>query len=273
MAMVSNRRFCLRGKNVIVTGASGGLGSALARRLIVYYGCRVLGVARRQTALDALTDELGEAFRGVAADVSRREDWEALAAFAEEQDFDADVLINNAGVLPRFAAFGAYSSEEIRSAIRVNAASVLYGTETFLPRFLAKEGTAIVNIASADALCPLAGTSVYSAGKAGVMAFSEVLREEYCGRVYIPAVCPGFIRTGIMRHQTRTVSPLVERFSLSPESAAKRLLRRVNAGRSRIVIGIDAHLMSGSYRVAPVLAPRLFRRVLKATGLEMFADI
>lgn len=271
--MASNRKFRLHGKHVIVTGATGGLGRAMVKRLVEQYHCRVLGIGRNEAILKEQAENFDGSFLYRVMDVSDRDAWKALAAFAEEGGFEPDVLINNAGILPPFAPFGAYSPEEVESAVGVNVVSVLYGTQVFLPLFLAKKGTAIVNISSSDALCPLAGTSVYTAGKAGVMAFSEALREEYRGRVYVPAVCPGFIRTGIMQYQKKAVSPLVHHASMSPDRAARILLRRVNASRSRIVIGADAHLMSAAYRIAPVLAPRFFRFLLKASRLELFSDL
>lgn len=269
-------RFSLEGKNVIVTGASGGLGRALTIQLIQRYGCRVLGVARSRDRLEALHDALGErkdCFMYRVADVSQRESWTELADFVRAGSFDADVVVCNAGMLPPFERFGDLSAEEIEQSLALNLHGVMYAAAEFLPLLEQKSGTALINIASADALCPLAGTSLYSAAKSAVCALSEAMREEYRGRVYIPAVCPGFIRTDIMRHQNRAVSPLVDRFSMSPERAARVMLRRANAGRSRIVLGADAHLMSMAYRIAPVWSLRLSRWLMKASGLELFADI
>lgn len=269
-------KFSLYGKNVIVTGASGGLGRELTLRLVRKYGCRVLGVARNEEKLRAVGSELeepGKQFEYLVLDVSKQESWSELVDFVRTGKFPADVLINNAGMLPRFARFGLYSHEEIEHCMSLDQYSVFWASEAFVPLFAGKEGTAIINIASADALCPLAGTSLYSAAKSAVRAFSEALREEYRGKVYIPSVCPGFIRTDIMNGQENAVSPLVKFFSMPARKAARILLRRADAGKSRIVFGLDAHFMSGFYRIAPVLSVRLFRRLLKGSGLPMFSDI
>lgn len=266
----------LREKNVIITGASGGLGRELTLRLIRKYGCRVLGVARNEEKLRAVASELGtlgEKFSYLPLDVSEPESWAVLADYVYSGKFSADVLINNAGMLPRFARFGLYSHEEIETCMSLDQDSVFCASEAFVPLFAEKEGSAIINIASADALCPLAGTSLYSAAKSAVRAFSEALREEYRGRIYIPSVCPGFIRTDIMNGQQNAVSPLVRFFSMPADQAARILLRRADAGRSRIVFGLDAHFMSGFYRIAPVLSVRLFRLLLKVSGFPMFSDI
>lgn len=270
------RKIGLRGKNVIVTGASGGLGRELTLRLIRRYDCRVLGAARNEARLLSVRDELGalsDRFEYVVLDVSQRESMTQLAEYANSGKFDADVLINNAGMLPRFAKFGMYSDEEIGRCLSLDQNSVIWAAKEFIPIFEKKGAGSIINVASADALCPLAGTSVYSAAKSAVRAFSEALREEYRGKIYIPSVCPGFIRTDIMKGQGRKVSPLIKFFSMPSKKAAKILLRRANSGRSRIVFGIDAHFMSFSYKTAPVLSQRFFRYLFKASGLEMFKDI
>lgn len=273
-----NGSFRLYGRNVIVTGAAGGLGSAMTRLLITRYGCRVLGVGRSAARLKELQSALGEGgafFRWYEADVSERETWRALAEEVRQGGFPADVLINNAGMLPPFQRLGDGEEDTASAAMRVNFDAVLYAMREFLPLFGEREDelTAIVNIASADALCPLAGTALYSAAKAGVLALTECVREEYRGRVYLPAVCPGFIRTDIMKHQTHAVGPLVKWASMPSDRAARVILRRVNAGRSRIVVGADAHLMAAAYRITPVLSQRLCRFLMAHSGVELFADI
>ncbi len=274
--MLNKRKFGLKERNVIVTGASGGFGKEMTLLLIRRYGCRVLGVARNEQKLRWVKTELGELsdrFEYMALDVSRRESWTKLARFVSIGKFKADVLINNAGMLPRFAKFGRYSQEEIDKCLSLDQNAVIWAAEEFLPLFQNKSGCSMINIASADALCPLAGTSVYSAAKSAVRAFSEALREEYRGKIYIPAVCPGFIRTDIMNGQGRSVSPLIRLFSMPSEKAARILLRRANAGRSRIVFGFDAHFMSAAYKLAPVLSLRFFRLLFRASGLDLFKDI
>ena len=266
----------LKGKHVIVTGASGGLGREMTLLLIRRYGCRVLGVARSGQKLDSVRSELGELsdrFEYICLDVSRRESWTTLSEYVRSGAFDADVLINNAGMLPRFAKFGRYSRGETEKCLSLDQYAVVWAAEEFIPLFEGKGGASIINVASADALCPLAGTSVYSAAKSAVRAFSEALREEYRGVIYIPAVCPGFIRTDIMKEQGRQVSPLIGFFSMPSDKAARILLRRANRGSSRIVFGLDAHFMSFSYKIMPVLSQRFFRFVFRASGLDMFRDI
>lgn len=273
---MSNKKFTLYNKNVVVTGASSGLGKEMVLRLIKKYKCRVVGIARSEEKMRALINELGELsnnFSYYLFDVSDSEKWHEFADKIKASDFDADVIINNAGILPQFTRFDKYSAEEMQTVQEVNFDSVVYSTSAFVPAFLQKSGTAFINIASSDALCPLAGTSVYSAGKAAVKSLSEAMREEYRGKIYIPAVCPGFIRTNIMRNQMHNgKSGILNLVSMPAAKAAKKILRRANARRARIVVGADAHFMDVFYRIAPVTSQRFMNFIFKISRLELFSE-
>ena len=102
----------LDNKTVIVTGASSGMGKGITERLIKEHGCKVLGVARSEKKMEALVAELGEyasQFSYQLFDVSVRENWENYVAYLNENGIKPDVLINNAGILPKFDRFEHYS--------------------------------------------------------------------------------------------------------------------------------------------------------------------
>lgn len=274
--MTSSDKFTVYEKNVVITGASGGLGREMVLLLVRKYNCNVIGIARNEEKMKKLCSELGSLsnkFSYRLFDVSDREKWLAFANDIADLGFNADVLINNAGILPQFTRFGKYSFDEIKKCMDTNLKSVVYSTQVFLPLFSQKKGTAIINISSSDSLCPLAGTSVYSAGKAAVKALSESMREEYRRWIYIPAVCPGFIRTDIMHNQQHNNNGLIDRVSMPASRAAEKILRMADSRRSRIVIGADAHFMSFFYRIAPVLSLRFFNFIFKCSGLELFSEI
>lgn len=273
---MSKTKFSLYGKNVVITGASGGLGREMVKLLLTKYCCNVIGVARNESKMEALRDELGELsdkFSYRLFDVSDSGRWREFAEETVKTGFDADVLINNAGILPQFTRFGKYSAEEVKAGMDTNLNSVIYSTQAFLPLFEKKGGTAIINISSSDALCPLAGTSVYSASKAAVKALSEAMREEYRGKIYIPAVCPGFIRTEIMKNQAHNNNSIIDMVSMPASKAARKILKKANSRRSRIVIGADAHFMSFAYRLAPVTSLRFMNFIFRISKLELFSEI
>lgn len=273
---MSKSKFSVYGKNVIVTGASGGLGKELVKLLITKYQCRVIGVARNESKMKELLselEELSDKFSYRLFDVSDSEKWREFAENTVSDGFDADVIINNAGILPQFTRFGKYSSEQVTEGFNTNLNSVINSTQAFLPVLKVKKGTAIINISSSDALCPLAGTSVYSASKAAVKALSECMREEYRGKIYIPLVCPGFIRTDIMKNQAHNNNSIIDMVSMPASKAAKKILKRANSRRSRIVIGADAHFMSVAYRLAPIASQRFLNFIFRISKLELFSEI
>lgn len=273
---MSKNKFSIYNKNVIVTGASGGLGKEIVKQLITKYQCRVIGVGRNEIKMKALCSELGDLsdkFSYRLFDVSDSGKWCEFAEDTVDDGFNADIIINNAGVLPQFTRFGKYSDDEVQSGFNTNLKSVINSTQAFLPLLERKEGTAIINISSSDALCPLAGTSVYSAGKAAVKALSECMREEYRGKIYIPTVCPGFIRTDIMKNQAHNNNSIIDTVSMPASKAAKKILKKANYRRSRIVIGADAHFMSLAYRLVPVASQRFMNFIFRISKLDLFSEI
>ena len=196
----------LDGKTVVVTGASGGMGAGIAATLIKKHGCTVIGVARSEPKMLKFIEELGptyaQQFSYKLFDVSVKENWENFYNELVEEGVQVDVLVNNAGILPKFKRFDRYSDEEIERAININFYSCVYSVKTFLPMLLKSTDPGIVNIDSSAALMSLAGTSMYSASKAALKGFTEALREEFRGKCYVGLVCPGFTKTDIFRGQS-----------------------------------------------------------------------
>ena len=158
-------------KTVIVSGASSGIGKGLVKKLIDEHGCRVIGIARNETKMLKLVEELGAKkryFSYFLFDVSVRENWKTFADALREQGVQPDILINNAGILPKFDKFLNYSIEDIDRAMQINFYSSVYSMNALLPMLMQSNAAGVVNIASSAALCSLAGTSVYSASKAAL---------------------------------------------------------------------------------------------------------
>ena len=164
----------------------------------------MLGVARSQQKMEALVAELGEyadKFSYQLFDVSDRANWDNYLAYLEENNIQPDVLINNAGILPKFDKFQHYSIEEIEKAMNINFYAAVYSMHALLPLILKSSSPAIINVDSSAALMSLAGTSVYSASKAALKSLTESMREELRGKCYVGIVCPGFTKTDIFRNQ------------------------------------------------------------------------
>lgn len=169
----------LRGRVVVVTGASSGLGAATAR-LLASRGARVVLGARRAERLRALADAIvaagGEAL-AVPTDVTRPSEVEALVGAALRAFGRLDVLVNNAGVMPHSPLERARIADWDRT-IDVNLKGVLYGIAAALPPMRAQQSGHIVNVSSVAGHKVRAGTAVYAATKHAVRVVSEGLRQE-----------------------------------------------------------------------------------------------
>lgn len=269
----------LDNKTVVITGASSGIGRGLTETLIKEYGCRVLGIARSEQKMQALASGLGQdadKFSYQLFDVSQRENWDAYAAFLNDQQLRPDVLINNAGILPKFDQFRHGSVEDIEQVMNVNFYAAVYSMQALLPLILRSPSPAIINIDSSAALMSLAGTAAYSASKAALKSLTEAVREELRSQCYVGLVCPGFTQTDIFRHQDATDEKgrrMLAMVSTPCDRMVKRIIHGIRRRRSLMVFGADAQCMKVFGKVLPVQGGRLFSRVLKLSGLPLFDGV
>ncbi|MBO0609100.1 SDR family NAD(P)-dependent oxidoreductase [Myceligenerans salitolerans] len=187
-----------RSQTTLITGASSGIGAALARELAAR-GSGLVLVARRLDRLDALAAEL-RATHGVevataAADLSRSRPGPALRGELRRRGITVTSLVNNAG----FGSDGAFQDEDperLADEIAVNVASVVDLTSTFLGDLRAAGHGALVNVTSEAAYQPIPGMAVYAASKAFVLSFTEALWAELRGSgVRVLAFAPGLTAT------------------------------------------------------------------------------
>ena len=266
-------------KTVIITGASSGIGKGLTERLINEHNCKVIGIARNEQKLLDFKAELGEKgknFTYYSLDVSVKENWEALAEGLESSGIAPDILINNAGILPRFDNFMNYSEKDISSAMSINFYSCVYAMRAMLPLLLKSESAAIINIASSAALCALAGTSLYSASKAALKSFTDAAREEYRGRCYMGLVCPGFTKTDIFRNQSQSsekAQKAMDFISTDCDRMVDLIIRGIWKKKPEMVFGADAHLMEKGRKLFGAGFSYLSSQVMRISGLSIFKDI
>ena len=270
----------LEGKTVIVTGASGGMGAGIAATLIKKHGCTVIGVARSEPKMLKFIEELGETYANQFSyklfDVSVRENWESFAEELKAAGVKPDILINNAGILPKFKRFDKYTYDEINKAMDINFYSCIYSTKTLLPMLLESRSPAIINIDSSAALMTLAGTSMYSASKAALKGFTEALRIEYADKMYVCLVCPGFTKTDIFRNQgegRKRGTKIINMVSTDCDRMVKMIMRGIELKYPMQVRGFDAHAMSSVNRLMPVYGSKLFSSVMRMSHVDIFKEI
>ena len=184
--------FDLGGRKALVTGASGGIGEAIARTL--HAQGAVVGLhGTRVEKLEALAGELGERVELFPADLSNRDEVSALGARAEEALEGVDILVNNAGVT-RDGLFVRMSDADWDAVIEVDLTSAFRLTRELAHPMMRRRFGRIVNIASVVGVTGNPGQANYCAAKAGMIGFSKSLAQEIASRgVTVNCVAPGFI--------------------------------------------------------------------------------
>jgi len=182
----------MEGKVIAVTGASSGIGEAVARH-VAKAGAAVMLGARRLHRLEVVADEVRRDGGRAALqrlDVTRREDAVAFVQAAVAQFGRLDVIVNNAGVMP-LSPVADLKVEEWDRMVDVNLKGVLYGVAAALPVFQAQGSGHVVNVTSVADRRIVPTAAVYSATKYAVRAFSEGLRQEIGGGIRVTVVAPG----------------------------------------------------------------------------------
>lgn len=177
-------------RTALVTGASRGIGAAIAARLVAG-GLRVHGVARNAEALAALQAELGDAFVPTPADVT-----DTAAVLTAVEGAEIDVLVNNAGGLATVRPLFEQTAEETAQVVALNLVAPLQLMQGLLPGMIARGRGHVINMTTTAARAVFAGTTVYAAAKAGLSHASRVARYDLVGtRVRITDVAPGRVET------------------------------------------------------------------------------
>src|SRR3954447_2185986 len=185
----------------LVTGASSGIGAAIAKEL-ASRGHAVALVARREERLQSLATEiaaeLGVPAEVIACDLGDPGERDRLAEALTDRGRSVEVLVNNAG-FGHQADFAISPRERMVEMVRLNVEAVVDLTSRFLTPMVERGRGSVMNIASLGAFQPLPGSAVYGASKAFVLSFSEAIRTELRGSgVSVTAVCPGPVRTEFM---------------------------------------------------------------------------
>jgi len=268
----------LQKKVAVVTGASSGIGRALAIRL-AGEGC-VLAIADldqqglRETA-SIIKSSGGDAMT-FPLDVSNREAMREFADQVVHQFGKADILVNNAGIA-LVALVEELNHEAFNRVMDVNFWGVYNGVTAFLPHMRKQGGGHIVNISSVFGLWGIPSQAAYNCSKFAVRGLSESMAQELSGTgITVSCVYPGGIKTNIARcaQFQQAFGPLKNRETFTklfddhlalttPEKAAEVIVKGIKARRARILIGPDAYLVDFIQRLFPALYQKIIPAVMK----------
>jgi short-subunit dehydrogenase len=250
----------------LITGASSGIGEALARRLARERRPIALA-ARRTDRLERLAGELraqhGAEVQVLTADLTRPGACEALQAEVGRRGLAVDWLINNAG----FGTYGRFAELPVArelEEIQLNVSALVELTRRFLPAMIERRRGAIINIASVGAFGPGPYMATYCATKAFVLSFSEALAAEVVGTgVHVLCVCPGFTRTEFQDKVDVDTSSIPGFAWMTADQVAEQTVAAVGQ-RSVLVNGTMNAFMAGLSRHLPAsLTTRLVAGMMK----------
>lgn len=224
------------GKVILVTGASSGIGEAIAREL-GNAGAMVLLGARRLERIRFIADDIrwgGGSAEAVPLDVTSRDSMADFVRFAVEKWGRIDVLVNNAGVMP-LSPLAATKLDEWERMVDVNIKGVLWGIGAVLPVMEAQGSGQIINIASIGALSVVPTAAVYCATKFAVRAISDGLRQE-SSRIRVTCVNPGVVESElastITHEETRSSIAAYREVALRPVDIARAVRHVIEAQES-----------------------------------------
>jgi len=253
----------LQGRRVLLTGASGGIGMAVARALHAH-GATVVASARREDVLRGLCDGLGDRAEALPADLGDPADVAALP----ERAGTVDVFVANAA-LPASGALLDFDHEGVDRALDVNLRAPMHLARALAPGMVERGAGHLVFVSSLSGKAASRGSSVYSATKFGMRGFALGLREDLAGTgVGVTTVFPGFIRGAGMFHDSGAKLPGFVG-TRTPEQVAQALVEGVERGRLEVDVAPLGLRLGAAFGG---LAPRVSSAVQRRLGGAEVAD-
>lgn len=250
----------------LITGASGGIGEAFARKL-ARGGCDVVLVARTEDRLRSISRDLNTSF-GIdasyfAVDLTESGAVDLVFESTEGRGVEIDMLINNAG-FGSMGDFAELSLERELEMIDLNISALVAMTHRFLVKMRDRGSGTIVNVSSTAGEQPIPFFATYAATKAFVTSFTEAIAEENRPfGIHVMALCPGATATGFF-DASGILDPLTVKGVHSPEAVVDHAMRALERGRRKATVGWVNYLVASLVNVLPnSLITRVMARPLR----------
>jgi uncharacterized protein len=247
----------ISGSTVLLTGATGGIGHAIARALSAR-GAKLILTGRRAEVLEPLATELNA--RSLVVDLADRAAVDALAG----QAADTDILVANAA-LPATGTLDSFTVEEIDRALDVNLRAPIVLSRALTPRMIERRSGHLVFISSLSGKASTSRTAMYNTSKFGLRGFSNALRGDLHGSgVGVSAIFPGFIRdAGMFADAEVKLPPGIG--TKTPEDVAGAVVKAIERDRAEIDV---APVMLRASTVLASLAPEFAAKMGRRLGSE-----
>jgi len=262
----------LAGSRILITGASQGIGKALAE-LAAARGMKVLAVARSVELLQELAQRVhakGGVLETVQADITSSEDRQKMVDASLKYFGGLDILVNNAGI-GATGHFADVSPDRMRTIMEVNFFGLTETTRVFLPMLKKGNKPALVNISSIAGKRGIPARSAYSASKFAVQGFSEALRAELAkDGVDVLVICPGFTATNFSQNmiEQKALLQYDHMRGMSPEQVALATLNAIEKGKNEIHLTFQGKLVHLVSKFLPRLADRIAKKKVRALFLD-----
>ncbi|GIU12637.1 MULTISPECIES: 3-oxoacyl-ACP reductase FabG [unclassified Shewanella] len=244
--------FDLTGKVALVTGASRGIGRAVAETL-VSAGAVVIGTATSERGAEAIQAYLGDKGHGLVLNVTDADSVKALFETIKERAGDVDILVNNAGIT-RDNLLMRMKDDEWNDILDTNLTSIFRTSKAVMRPMMKKRNGRIINIGSVVGTMGNAGQTNYSAAKAGLIGFTKSLAREVASRqITVNAIAPGFIQTDMTDELTEEQQQAImsqvpmERLGQAQEIAHAVLF--LASDSAAYITGETLHVNGGMYMV------------------------
>ncbi|MCG9696973.1 3-oxoacyl-ACP reductase FabG [Shewanella sp. Isolate11] len=244
--------FDLTGKVALVTGASRGIGRAVAETL-VQAGATVIGTATSERGAEAIQSYLGDKGHGLVLNVTDPDSIADLFALIKEKAGDVDILVNNAGIT-RDNLLMRMKEEEWVDIIDTNLSSLYRTSKPVLRAMMKKRGGRIINIGSVVGTMGNPGQTNYCAAKAGLIGFTKSLAREVASRqITVNAIAPGFIQTDmtdeLTEEQQKGIMSQVPMERLGQPQEIANAVLFLASDSAAYITGETLHVNGGMYMV------------------------
>jgi short-subunit dehydrogenase len=266
-------------KTVLLTGASRGLGVHIAHALAKEQAT-IIGISRSKPGLNKTRDEvkaLGGQFIGFTFDIKNVENLSLLVQHIHNTVTPVDILINNTGV-EIYQSFANYSLEDLQSVLTTNLLAAMELTRLLLPSMLERGSGHIVNISSLAGKKGVPYNSIYSASKAGLIMWTDSLRQELVGTgINFSAICPGYISETGMTVDSGLPAPTLAGIS-TPQDVANSVIRAIKKNKAEVIINESAiaefltKVMFAIGQITPQFVDAVYRWIAVARLNQMRAE-